>query len=513
MAVASQWTAAYQQARLKWAISLWFLGLTGISGLLGMVLLRSGPNPALIAWLLFLLATVAIIVQPRYGVYLILFFTLVADGVLIPWYPFNKNFSSAESIFYLNDALIFAPVEVFMGLTALTWAAQLFARRRLTGRGGPLWLPMLAFATTLVGGLVYGLARGGNLTIALWEARPMFYLPLMYFLTLNLIENRGQVNVLMWMIMLALFVEGIIGNLYFFVTLGADLSGVQAITEHSAAIHMNSLFVMVIAVWMFKGSLRKRLLLPLFAPFVGLTYLATQRRAAFVAIAIALMLMAIVLYRYNRRLFWTIAPPAAVMALLYLAVFWNHSGALGIPARGIKSVLAPDTSSEEYSSNIYRVLENINISFTIHQSPLFGVGFGNKFFVIVPMADISFFDWWEYITHNSILWVWMKAGLLGFLALLFLIGAMIVVGTQAFNRMPGGDLKATALTLVLYIIMHFVYAYVDMSWDTQSMIYVGTAAGLLGGLEWIAAQPVPQRPLRWRWQKPRPAEPVIEPLP
>jgi hypothetical protein len=45
------------------------------------------------------------------------------------------------------------------------------------------------------------------------------------------------------------------------------------------------------------------------------------------------------------------------------------------------------------------------------------------------------------------------------------------------------------------------------------MVYVGTAAGLLGGLERIAAQPVPPQPRRWRWQNPRPLEPVIEPLP
>lgn len=511
-AVARQWMVTYQQARLKWAMGLWLLGVIGISGLLGMTLLRFGPHPALIGWLIYLAGAVAILAQPRYGLYLTLFWTLVADVVLMPWFPFTKNFSSAESVFFVNDAMIFSPLELYMLLTALSWGARLFGRRRLDFQGGPLWLPMVAFAVFMAAGLVYGLARGGNFNIALWEARPMFYLPLMYFLALNLIQDRGQVSVLMWTIMLALFVEGIVGNLYFFVTLGASLSGVPAITEHSAAIHMNSLFVMIIAVWMFKGSLGKRLLLPLFAPFVGLTYLATQRRAAFVALAIALVLMAIVLYRQNRRAFWLIVPMATVMALLYLAAFWNSSGVLGLPARGLKSVFAtPD--SEEYLSNIYRVLENINTNFTIHRNPLLGVGFGNKFSIIMSMANISFFAWWEYITHNSVLWVWMQAGLPGFLAMVFMVGAVIVTGARALCRMPGGDLKAVALTLLLYIIMHFAYAYIDMSWDTQSMVYVGTAAGLLGGLERIAAQPVPPQPRRWRWQNPRPLEPVIEPLP
>ena len=35
--------------------------------------------------------------------------------------------------------------------------------------------------------------------------------------------------------------------------------------------------------------------------------------------------------------------------------------------------------------------------------------------------------------------------------------------------------------------MLFVYAYVDMSWDAQSMLYVGTALGLIGCLERLVA--------------------------
>lgn len=501
-ALADRYTISYQQTRLRWMTALWIAGLIGAISILGLAMLRAGPDPALIGWLIYAAGIVAIVARPRYGVYLILFWTLVADGVLMPWFPFVKNFSSAESIFYAHDALIFSPQELYMALTVLSWAARLWARRRLEIRGGTLCLPVLLFTGAIATGVAYGIGRGGSLNIALWEARPIFYLALMYFLALNLIEDRGQVSILTWAIMLALFVEGVVGNLYFFVTLGMDLSKVEAITEHSAAIHMNTLYVMIIGVWMFQGSAAKRAILLLFAPAVGLTYLATQRRASFVVMTIALALIAVVLYRENRRVFWMIVPVAAVAGLLYLAAFWNSSGALGLPAQGIKSVFA-DENSEEYASNIYRVIENVNTSFTIHTSPLLGVGFGQKFYVLVPMPDISFFDWWEYITHNSVLWIWMKAGLFGFLTMIFMVGNIVVAGAQTLNRMPGGDLKATAMTMLLYVIMHFVYAYVDMSWDAQSMVYVGTAAGLLSGLTGIAARPVRQRPVRWRWQKPR----------
>jgi hypothetical protein len=60
-----------------------------------------------------------------------------------------------------------------------------------------------------------------------------------------------------------------------------------------------------------------------------------------------------------------------------------------------------------------------------------------------------------------------------------------------------------------YVIMHFIYAYVDMSWDARSMIYVGTMIGLINCLEVIAARPVPLQPKRWPWQPDRQPAPVL----
>ena len=168
-----------------------------------------------------------------------------------------------------------------------------------------------------------------------------------------------------------------------------------------------------------------------------------------------------------------------LLGLIYLAAFWNSSGGIGGPARAIRSVIAPQPGGRDDSSNVYRVLENLNSKFTIKQRPLTGVGFGNKFYIVVPMPDISFFIWWEYITHNSILWFWMQTGVVGFLSLLVLVGMAVMVGVRALWRMPGGDLSAFALMATLYIVMHFIYAYVDMSWEAQSMIYVGIMMGLI----------------------------------
>jgi hypothetical protein len=95
----------------------------------------------------------------------------------------------------------------------------------------------------------------------------------------------------------------------------------------------------------------------------------------------------------------------------------------------------------------------------------------------------------------------MKAGVFGFVALLYLIGYAVMLGTRNVLLMPNGELRAIALVAVTYICMHFLYAYVDMSWDAQSMLYVGTMLGLINIMESIARTPVAVPVKRWPWQR------------
>lgn len=501
-------TIRAQERRAQMSWWLWFVGLLGVTGLIGLSMLRRGPDPAWIGWFCYLAGIVAILYCPRWGVYLIVGLTLVGDAALLPWYPFVKNFSSAESLLYLNDAFIVSPAETYMILAYVSWLGRAVIRRRLESfYTGPLFWPAVIFIAFITFGLGYGLMKGGDVTIGLWEIRPIYYLPMMLVLASNLLETRAHVNRLIWVALLAIFLDGISGTLFVATVLEFNVSTVDRIAEHSASIHANTFFVLAMAAWMYKTSHAKRITLLVMLPIVAISYFSNQRRAAFITLTIALILIFVVLYWENRKAFWLIAPVVACIGLLYLGAFWNSSGPVALPARAIKSVIAEDAAnSRDQSSNLYRLIENINTQFTIKHAPLTGVGFGNKFYIIMPMPDISFFVWWEYIVHNSILWIWMKAGLGAFLSMTFLIGMTLMVGVRTLLRMPRNDMSAIALMATLYIVMHFVFAYVDMSWDAQSMVYVGTMLGLINSLEWIVAKPVQLPTKRWPWQPdPRPA--------
>jgi O-antigen ligase len=508
-----------QRSSLIWLA--WFSGIFLLTGLLAVAMVLLEPTPAIIAWLVFLLGVAAILYQPRYGIYLILFFGLVGDMILLPWYPFAKNFSSSESLLFISHSIIFSPLEVYIVLTFISWLGRGAYQRKLKVFTGSLFWPALIFVAFIIFGLVYGLATGGNTNIALWEARPIFYLVAMFILVSNLLEKREHISCVLWVAMFALLIVGILGDLHFFLDLKGSLAGVEAITEHGTAVQMNTMFIFAVGAYLYKLSPAKRLALLLMVPIVALTYIATQRRAAFLSLFFALILVAFLLYKENRRVFWLIVPAVTLFAFIYATVFWNSGSKLALPVEAVKSVFIQDkATARDQSSNNYRVIENADVSYTIHAHPLTGVGFGKEFYRPMPLPDISFFVWWHYITHNSILWIWLKTGAFGFLSMIFLVGFSVVMGIQVLSRLPDRNLKAAAFVATFYIIMHFMYAYVDMSWEARSMIYIGTMMGIINCLERVAAMPVLIAPKRWPWQHERDqsevpgisSERIIEPL-
>lgn len=494
-------SAQARQSRTNLTNLMWFTAVIVLSGLLGLLMLRSGPTASHIAWVVYLMGVALVFYQPRYGIYLLIFLALVGDGILTFSLPFTKNFSSAESLLYLHDSLVISPLETYILFTFVSWLGRGAMERKIGFYRSDLFWPAMVFIAFIAFGLVYGIGTGGNVNIALWESRAIFYMIALLVLASNLFTERSHFHNALWAAMVAVFIEGIVGSYYFLVVLRGSLAGVDAITEHSAAIHMNTLFVYLLAAWLYKESTTRRIMLPLMVPPVLLAYLATQRRAAFVTLIVALALMTIFLYKENRRAFWLLVPTAAVLGMLYLGAFWNSGSALGQPAQAVKSVIAEDqANAADQSSNVYRELENLNTEFTVHQRPLTGVGFGQKFYIVWEMPDISFFEWWEYLPHNSIIWIWIKSGVGGFVAMLYLVSKSISTGVGLLMRLKGDAIGAVALTGTLYIVMHFIYAYVDISWDTQSMIYIGMTMGMLGGMERVLSQPEPVPVRRWPWQ-------------
>ena len=109
---------------------------------------------------------------------------------------------------------------------------------------------------------------------------------------------------------------------------------------------------------------------------------------------------------------------------------------------------------------------------------MLGIGFGQKFYRPIPLPDISFFEFYEYIPHNSILWVWIKTGFGGFLSMLMMLGLAVRVGARNLVSARDDTDAAFALVGVAFVFMFAVFAYVDIAWNSQNMVLLAVAFAL-----------------------------------
>ena len=86
-------------------------------------------------------------------------------------------------------------------------------------------------------------------------------------------------------------------------------------------------------------------------------------------------------------------------------------------------MIAPEQLGDaDRASDVYRIIENINVHATIRSAPVTGLGFGQPFLRPLSLPDISRFEFNAYLPHNSFLWIWIKTGFIGFAAMLYVMG-------------------------------------------------------------------------------------------
>lgn len=445
---------------------------------------RSSQQPYFgIAWASLGLLLAAWVWFPRAALGFTVAFTLIGDLVTAWWFPFAKNLSSWESIMYLADGVSLSPLEI-----TIAWGLVVTAYRNLTVlgrpfRSAPLLNPLLVFIGFAFVGLMRGLSRGGDTRAATLEIRPLILLPLAYLLIVNVCQTRHDYRRMFWAALAAVLVQSVL-SLQFLRALPEEArSGLESLNEHGSAIGMNLLFMTLVVSLAYKrvpNSVRISLLLAS-VPVMWI-YLVAQRRAAVVAFLFGFALFAVTLLWRQRRTFWKVVPAATIIAVGYIGAFWQSDSTAAFPAQAVKTVIAPDEAGEaDQSSDIYREVEKLNLSFTIRASPLLGIGFGHPFYQPYPLPEINAFGLEAYVPHNSLLWIWIKMGFGGLVALLYTFGRAIAMGAARARAAPPGVDAVIATIGVVFIAMYAVFLYVDIAWEPRNVVLLALSFGLCTG--------------------------------
>lgn len=446
---------------------------------LSLIYTELGEPGSGIAFVVLVFAIAAAAIRPICGLYAIVFFGLVGDGETSSWFPFVKNLSSRESLLFLSDKLPLSPLEILVAMTVMFWLIAHFNTPGHVMVRGPLFTAVAVFTGFVVFGFVVGIASGGDLRIALFEGRAMFIVLPVYALIINLCDRRS-LRLLTWTAVAAIFINALLALSYLSTRSTVELETSQDLGEHAAATHWNVILLLTLLLFLYNAGTRagRFVLLAMCVPTV-MVYLASQRRSAVAGLVVALAFVALSLWWRNRARFLTFVPMIAVLLLGYTLAFWNSTSPAAFPAQAIKSIVANDQSSEaDRSSDAYRAIENFDINFTIQQSPITGLGFGRQFYRPYPLPDISFFEFYEYIPHNSFMWIWIKTGFGGFLAMMTMLAFALRAGTRSMVKSRDSTDVVLSIVGISIVVMFIVFAFVDIAWTPQNMVLLALGFGL-----------------------------------
>ena len=431
---------------------------------------------------IIVLAIVASIVTwPVIGFYIIAASALLVEqeALLVNGKPLYSLY-----IFYWPpryDGLIERPIGFLMLFIFFVLLCHRFVKRERLLYGGELFWPFLLFILCVAYGVVHGLTGGGNLKIIVLEVRPFWYLFLSYLLAYNLISHKKHVRLFLWLVILSAGVKSLEGVYIYLVLYHGSL-----IDHHEIMAHEESFFFIAVLLLVVLFSLHYRYRPQLYAalailPFLIIAMIANQRRADYVAFLIGVLVVWILVFVVKPRARKWLAISLFIFLILgagYVAAFYKSSGSLGEPARAVVSVFYPDPT--EAASNLYRDIEDYDLKYTLRLNPM-GMGFGKQFLEPIPLPNILILDpYYLYIPHNTIYWVWMRLGPIGFGAFWFLIGSIIVRGCIIARRLRDRYLQLVAIFVVGITVMEIIVAYADYQlYFYRNVIYLGLLAGIL----------------------------------
>jgi O-Antigen ligase len=426
---------------------------------------------------------------PVRGVYV-----LTAGAAMIEIFPLNfpDSFTDRVPLFLnLNNSagltgLSITPAEILMLTVALVAIARANAEGGLHWPAGRLVAAYCVYVLVVLGAEVHGLLAGGDFKTSLWEVRPQLYGFILFFMATTLVVDRDQLKRLALVFLLAVSVKAFLGDFRYFVTLQGNVGSQLEVLAHEDSYFLALLVTAGLAAVIWLKDRRIVIPMSVISVLALVAMLANSRRAGVYALAAGLGVILLLAFRFEpalrKRIAW-ISVAMLILGVGFVTYSWDKQ--YGIQAqlvRPIRSLIDP--TARDFNSDIYRTAETANLLYTFRTSPLIGVGFGHPFDIVQPMADISqIYPLWNVIPHNSLLWVGMRMGTIGFVAFWGLIGLGVIEGFGVLAARRDPFIRAVAAVCIAAVAAEIAVGYVDIQLENyRNLILLGVVLGVLNRL-------------------------------
>jgi O-antigen ligase len=334
-----------------------------------------------------------------------------------------------------------SPFEALEAIAAVAVLLHLVATRLPPRMPRPFGPVLTVTALALVAGVVQGATAGATQSGLLSTVEGTAPLILIPVLVVNVVRSRDELRVALAIGVALAGFKAFAGLFVYFSHLAPVEGGFGRLTYFQAPAN---LLMMLMLMGMLVAA-AARVPVPrwtkLLAPVAFIAIVLSFRRTIWLGTAIGTAVIAFPALGYVGR---RIAVPS--LALVIAAGYLVLSTGLGGGLQGPLVTRAESISLSKISANDqdrYRIDERRNVLAAIEREPLTGLGIGIPWPERYPVG-LSFVDQQDF-THIGALFWWMKMGILGLVAYLLTIGAMVAAGARVWLRHPDADVRAFGL--------------------------------------------------------------------
>ena len=342
-------------------------------------------------------------------------------------------------------------------------------------RNTPSMKLMRSVCVTFVIGLfaieAWGMIRGGKVEPSFFQAIQILAVPLVTMALAYSIRGSEDLNALGNIVVSVAVARGaLVAFTYFVICLPAGITAPEYCTTHGDSTTFAAALLILVAHVIVDRKRRTVWRLGLIGSFLLAAMVMNNRRLAFVCVGVGAMAMYIAMppsrtRRRLNRILLLIGP----LLFVYLIAGEGTTHPVFAPARLAWSALEQKDLSADS-----RDVENVNLVVTLTEHPILGSGFGHEYIEALKIYDISeFMPLYRYIPHNSLLWLWTVAGLVGFFWLWTLPLFAAYMGGRAF-RLSEGLFERVASLVCVGIVAVWISANwgdVGLASETNVMIF------------------------------------------